>query len=105
MKIFSVVSQQHALQQWGELEYFGVRRPIVIELADGHHIVPVAAQNVELRARLRIHIHQDSQAGALAATSTFARFKRCRSSFASASISALFASQYAKISSDRKSVV
>jgi hypothetical protein len=93
VQIFRVVSQQYSLERLGEIEHFRIWCSILIELANGDDIVSVPAQNLQLRAGLRVFVHQESQIGALASTSTFARFKRCRSSLASASISALLASQ------------
>lgn len=93
VKIFRVVSQQHPLEGLSELEHFPIRCSIPAKFADGYDVVSIGAQVVELCASLRVFINQDPQAGALASTSTLASFKRCRSSLASDSISALLASQ------------
>jgi hypothetical protein len=50
VKIFRVVSQQCPLERLGEIEHFRIGCSIPAELADGYHIVSVAAQNVELYA-------------------------------------------------------
>jgi hypothetical protein len=52
VKILRVVSQQHPLEQLGEIEYLRVRCSILREFADCHHIVPVGTQQVQLRASL-----------------------------------------------------
>jgi hypothetical protein len=52
VKILRVVSQQHPLERLGEIKHFRVRCSILLELADGHHIVSVGTQQVQLRASL-----------------------------------------------------
>ena len=43
VKISHVVSQQNPCERLGEIEYFRIWYPILIELADGYHIMSVAA--------------------------------------------------------------
>jgi len=46
------VSQQHPLERLGQIEHFPVWCSILVELADGHHIVSVGPQQFQLRTSL-----------------------------------------------------